>query len=53
MKELKSQVLGFGVFLAKSPSLGDPAGLYRWTLSVSLGTWFWGKNWYSGIGTAQ
>ena len=48
-KELKHNLIGFGCFLAKSPSLGDPCGLYKWCLTLHLGFWSWKKCWHSGI----
>ncbi len=39
MSYRKGHLFGFGVYLVQSPSMQDPAGLYRWILTITFGVW--------------
>ena len=47
----KSQMLGFGIYLAKGPSVQDPAAVNKWIVSLHIGFWRWSKMWVRGIGS--
>jgi hypothetical protein len=39
----RSWFWGFGFYVASSPSLSDPADIFRFTVTVQFGPWCWRK----------
>ena len=43
-----TRILGFGVYIYRSPSVADPAALFQYMIAINLGVWWWNKSWYIG-----